>query len=197
VVVKPIALKAKEGFDILMGRSKSTPPIPREQIGKQPPLHPDVPPQTGDYNTSGSTPLPVEAANKKTDVPYLDLPIPPMNPLVISGPDTQPPGSQPQTPMHHSPIPQPSTSSSPHLTGPIPSQNTPSTSLEAYLLERKRRGVSGGGVTPRIVTPTPGVKGKGFKSSPLTPTEREIADGAKSKGISDEARGGDGSTLEK
>ena len=57
--------------------------------------------------------------------------------------------------------------------------------------------MSGGGVTPRIVTPTPGVKGKGFKSSPLTPTEREMTDGIKSKGISSEAGGGDGSTLEK
>ena len=45
--------------------------------------------------------------------------------------------------------------------------------------------MSGGGVSPRIATPTPGVKGKGFKSSPLSPGERDITDGVKrSMGIS-------------
>ena len=195
VIVKPIALKAKEGFGILTGRSKSTPPIPREQVGKQPPSYPGVPPQTGDYNTGGSTALPIDVANKKANMPYLDLPVPPMNQMSISTPDPQPPSSQLQTPIHHSPTPQTSTPS-PHPAVSVPPQNNPSTSLEAYFLERKRRGVSGGGVIPRIVTPTPGVKGKGFKSSPLTPTEKEATDGVKNKGTSSEARG-DGSNFEK
>ena len=39
--------------------------------------------------------------------------------------------------------------------------------------------MSGGVVSPRITTPTPGVKGKGFKSSPLSPAERDTADGVK------------------
>lgn len=195
VIIKPIALKAKEGFGILTGRSKSTPPIPREQVGEQSPPHPGVRPRTGDYNAGGSTSFPVEVVNK-TNMPCLDLPIPPTNPVSIPSPGLQPSGSRPQTPIHHSPIPQASTSS-PHFTVPVPPQNTPPTSLEAYLLERKQRGGSGSGVTPRIVTPTPGVKGKGFKSSPLSPTERETADGVKSKGTSSEVKGGDGSTPEK
>ena len=61
-------------------------------------------------------------------------------------------------------------------------------------MERKRRGVSGGGVTPRIATPTAGVKGKGFKSSPLSPTEEDKADGVKSKGNGGVEKGGDVST---
>jgi len=189
VITKPIALKAKEGFGILTGRSKSTPPIPREQVGEQPPSHPGVRPRTGDCNTGGSAAFPIGVVDKNTSVPCLDLPIPPMNPVFISSPGLQPPGSLPQTPVHHSPIPQASTSS-PHLAVTVPPQNTPPTSLEAYLLERKQRGGSGSGVTPRIVTPTPGVKGKGFKSSPLSPTERETKDGVRSKDTSSEARGG-------
>lgn len=183
--MKPIALKAKEGFGILTGRSKSTPPIPREQVGKQPFLH------TGD-----SVALPTEVVDKRTNLPYLDLPIPhPVNPMLVPSPDPQPPASQPQTPMQDSSIPQALTFA-PHLTAPVPPQNTP-TSLEAYFLERKRRGVSGGGTSPRIITPTLGVKGKGFKSSPLTPTEREITDGLKrSKSVRSEARGGDGNSSE-
>jgi hypothetical protein len=54
----------------------------------------------------------------------------------------------------------------------MPSRNSSPASLEAYFMERKRRGVSGGGVTPRVVTPALGVKGKGFKSIPLSPAER-------------------------
>ena len=62
-------------------------------------------------------------------------------------------------------------------------RDTP-TSLKAHFLERKRRGVPGGGVTPRIVTPASGVKGKGFRSSPLSPAQRDVIDGAKrSKGV--------------
>jgi hypothetical protein len=50
--------------------------------------------------------------------------------------------------------------------------------------------VSGGGVDSRIVTPASGVKGKGFKSSLLSPAERDVTDGVKrSKGV----REGDGS----
>ena len=37
--------------------------------------------------------------------------------------------------------------------------------------------------TPIIATPTAGVKGKGFKSRPLSPNEEDIADGVKSKVI--------------
>ena len=137
-----------------------------------PSLHPDVLPQTGDCNTDCSIPLPAKVVKENTDVPYLDPPIPPMSPPVISTPDSQLLGIQPQTPMHHSPIPQPWTSSWPHPAGPVPPENTPPTSRRAYLLGREWRGVSGGGVTPRIVASPPGVEGKGFKSSPLNPTER-------------------------
>lgn len=53
--------------------------------------------------------------------------------------------------------------------------------------------MSGGGGIPRIVTPTPGVKGKGFKSSPLSPTERDKLDEVKeSKSTSSVVKGGDG-----
>ena len=47
-------------------------------------------------------------------------------------------------------------------------------------------------MTPRITTPTFGVKGKGFKSSPLSPNE-DTTHGVKSKGIGGVERG-DGST---
>ena len=39
--------------------------------------------------------------------------------------------------------------------------------------------MSGGGLSPRITTTTPGVKVKGFKRSPLSPAERDITDGVK------------------
>ena len=46
-----------------------------------------------------------------------------------------------------------------------------------------------GGVSPKITTPTPGVKGKEFKSSQLSPTETDIADGIKrNMGISGRTR---------
>lgn len=53
-------------------------------------------------------------------------------------------------------------------------------------------------MTPRIVTPTPGVKGKGFKSSPLSPSEGDTTDGLKSKGANDVTReeGGSASASE-
>ena len=185
-----MALRAKEGFGLLMGRSKSTPPIPREQL----PPNPAAPLQTADHNTSASTVTPVEGTDKRTNIPYLDLPSPHfLNPTSVPSPGNQPPGSQPHTPMHESLTPLTS-STSPHSIIPMPPQNPPSTSLEAYLFDRKRRGVSGGGGIPRIVTPTPGVKGKGFKSSPLSPTERDKLDGVKeSKDASSVVKGGDGS----
>ena len=48
-------------------------------------------------------------------------------------------------------------------------------------------------MTPRITTPTAGVKGKGFKSSLLSPNE-DTTDGVETKGIGGVERGGDGST---
>lgn len=60
--------------------------------------------------------------------------------------------------------------------------------------EDLRDGASGGGVTPRITTLTAGVKGKGFKSSPLSPNEEDTTDGIERKGIGVVKRGGDGST---
>ena len=190
MIIKPMALRAKEGFGLLTGRSKSTPPIPREQGWKLPSPHPGVPAQTVDHNTNASTAAPVEGISKRTNISYLDLPSPyPMDPTLVSGP-----GLQPHTPIHDSLIP-PASTTSPHPTVPTPPQNPPSTSLEAYLFDRKRRGVSGSGGTPRIVTPSPVVKGKGFKSSPLSPTERDKLDGVKeSKGASSVVKGGDGGT---
>ena len=49
-----------------------------------------------------------------------------------------------------------------------------------------------GGIHPEITTPTPGIKGKGFKSSLLCPAERSIIDGIKrNMGISGETREND------
>ena len=56
-------------------------------------------------------------------------------------------------------------------------------SLEVYLLERKQRGGSGGGVTLRIATPVPGVGW--FKSNLLGHAEGNVTDVVKkSKGAS-------------
>jgi hypothetical protein len=93
--------------------------------------------------------------------------------MIISGVHSQP-RSQPQTPLLDSNTPHPS-------------------AFNSYLSERKRRAVSGGGMTPRVNTPV-SVKGKGFKSSPL-PVEMDIVDGAKNKGASDVTREGDGSAI--
>lgn len=60
-------------------------------------------------------------------------------------------------------------------------------------MERKRRGASGGGSTPRIITPAAGMKGKGFKSSPLSPVERDVDGGKRGRGVSGTTGGGDGS----
>lgn len=181
--MKPIALKAKEGFGALIGRSKSAPPMPAEQVGKRPPSKSSVPPKMEDNNESNMPPI-----NEKIDLPYLDLPNPHptnTNRLTISSTDPQPPFSQPQTPKLDSATPHTS-----HLTPVTPPRIT-SPSLEAYFIDRKRRSVSVGAATPRIVTPTPGVKGKGFKSSPLSPTEKDTTDGAMSKGTNDVIREGD------
>ena len=187
-IIKPIALRAKEGFGALTSRSKSAPPIPRDQVGKPPPSQSGVSSKIGSRGNHESTAPPVEVISEKIDGPSHDL-ANPVNLISIPGPETQPLGSQPQTPMHESAIP-PASTFGPHLAVPTPSRNASPASLEAYFLERKRRGVSGGGVTPRVVTPALGVKGKGFKSSPLSPAERDITDGAKrSKSV----REGDGS----
>lgn len=192
-IMKPIALKAKEGFDYLTSRSKSAPPIPRDQIGKTP-SQSGVPLEIGDrINDEPKTP-PVKVIDKKVDKPNPDPPTPhPADPTSISNLDLQPPSSQPQSPTPESTIPHTSTLG-PHLMVPSPSRGASPASLEAYLLERKRRGPSGGGATPRIVTPAPGVKGKWFKSSPLSPTERDATEGTKrSKGGGGVTREGDGS----
>jgi hypothetical protein len=181
MIVKPIALKAMEGFGALTSRSRSAPPIPREQLGKRPSSKFGVVSQAGDNTDNGATTVSSNGLNEKINIPYLDPPTPHlMNSRSISGTDPQPPSSQPPTPMLDSAIPQTS-SSSPHLTAASPSRITSPTSLEAYFLERKRRGASGSGGTTRAVTPVPGGKGKGFKSSPLGPAERDITDGVRKK----------------
>ena len=192
--MKPIALKAKEGLDYLTNRSKSAPPIPRDQIGKRPPSQSGVQPETGSRNTNEPTMLPVKVIDEKTDRLHLNLPtLYPMNPTSVPSPDPQMLGSQSQTPMHESSTPQASTFG-PHLAVPAPSRGASPASLEAYLVERKRRGGSGGGTSPRIVTPAPGVKGKWFKSSPLSPVERDVTDGVKrSKSIGGRTKESDGS----
>ena len=178
-IMKPIALKAKEGLDYLTSRSKSAPPIPRDQIGKRPPSQSGVQPEIGGRNNDEPITPPVKVIDEKTGGLHLDIPAPhPVNPASIPSPDPQILGSQPQTSMHESTIPQALTFG-PHLAVPAPSRGTSPASLEAYLLERKRRGGSGGGAPPRVVTPSPGVKGKWFKSSPLSPTERDVTDGVK------------------
>ena len=192
-IIRPIALKAKEGFGSLTNRSRSAPPVPREQVGKRPPSQSGVSPKIGDHGNKSATP-PVDVADEKSDAPNFNPLSPhPANPTSILGSDSQPPGSQPQTPVlepvvHQAPI------LGSHLAVSTPSRSVSPASLEAYFLERKRRGGSGGGVTPRIVSPAPGAKGKGFKSSPLSPVERDTVDGAKrSKGIGGAVREVDGS----
>ena len=54
--------------------------------------------------------------------------------------------------------------------------------------------MSRGGLTLRIIAPAPGVKGKGFKSSPMSPTERDVDGVKRVKGMGGVMREGDGST---
>jgi len=180
---------------VLTNRSRSAPPIPREQIGKRPSSQSGVPPKIEDRNNEPA-PLFVEVVDEKTNVPHLDLPtVHTMFPTSISSPNPQWLSSQPQTPNESTALPASTLGS--HLTVAGPSRSTSPVSLEAYLLERKRRGVSGGGVTPRIVTPAAGVKGKGFKSSPLSPTEKDVADGIKrTTGVNSGVREGGDATSE-
>ena len=192
-IIKPIALKAKGGFGSLTSRSRSAPPIPRDEVGKRPPSQSGVSPKIGDHNSNESDALPIEVVDEKIGGPYPYLPIPrPANLVSIAGSDPQAPDVQLPTPTHESTIPQAPTFS-PHLAVPTPSRSGSPASLEAYFLERKRRGMSGGGSTPRIVTPAPGVKGKGFKSSPLGPVERDAEGGKKGSGMGGTTREGDGS----
>jgi len=184
-IIKPIALKAKGGFGGLTNRSRSAPPIPREQIGKRPSSQSGVSPKIGDRSNNEFAAVPTEMVDEKVDRPYPDPSVPhPTNLVPIVSSDSQPP----EIPTHESTIPQAPTFG-PHLAVPAPSRSVSPASLEAYFLERKRRG---GGSTPRIVTPAPGVKGKGFKSSPLSPVERDADAVKKSKGMSDTTREGDG-----
>ena len=183
-IVKPIALKAMEGFGLLTSRSKSAPPIPRDQAGKQ---------QKSDVSPNDNEPkmLPASATNEKMDVPYLDPATHPINRMPTPGTEPLQPRSQPQTPMFDPVTPHSSTSNQ-YLSVVTPPRTASPSSLEAYFLERKRRGGSGGGAAPRIVTPVPGAKGKVFKSSPLSPVERDITDAAKSKGTSSATKLDDG-----
>jgi len=195
-IIKPIALKAKGGFGALTSRSRSAPPIPREQVGKRPPSQSGLSPKIGERNNNESPTVPTEVASEKIDGPYPDLSVPrPANLVSIAGSHPQPPDSQLQIPTHESTIPHAPTFG-PHLAVPTPSRSVSPASLEAYFLERKRRGVSGGGSgggsTPRIVTPAPGVKGKGFKSSPLSPVERDVDGGMKGRGVGSTTRDVDG-----
>ena len=130
-------------------------------------------PEIGDRNNGESTTLPVEVVDEKVNGRYPDPTVThPANPVSATGSDPQPPDIQPQVSMHESAVPQALTFGQ-HLVAPTPSWSCFPAFLEAYLLEKKQRGVSGGGLTLRIVTPAPGVKGKEFKSS-LNPTEREV-----------------------
>jgi len=176
----------------LTSRSRSAPPIPREQIGKRPPSQSGVSPKIGERDNNESVALPIEVVDEKIGVPYHDISVPrPANLVSIVGSDPQPPNNQLPIPTHESTIPQAPTFG-PHLVAPTPSRSGSPSSLEAYFLERKRRGVSGGGSTPRVVTPAPGVKGKGFKSSPLGPVERDVDGVKKSSGMGGVMREGDG-----
>jgi hypothetical protein len=159
-----------------------------EQVGKRPPSKTSVPPKTEESNDNESNIPPINTADEKIGVHYVDPPIPhPMTQTTISSTVSQLPRSQPQTPKFDPTIPQVS-----QPTPVIPPRIASPNSLEAYFLERKRRGVSGGSASPRIVTPTPGVKGK-FKSTPLNASERDTADGAKNKGPNEVTRDEDGS----
>ena len=188
MIVKPIALKAMEGFGALINRSRSAPPTPMEQVGKRPPSKSSALPKSEGRNENECNVPPVDGTAEKISVPDPDLPNPhPMTQMTISDADPQLPHSQPQTPKLDSTVPHTS-----HLTHVTPPRIASPGSLEAYLIERKRRGVSGSSAIPRIVTPTPGVKGKGFKSSPLGPIERDTTDGVKSKDTDEVTREGDG-----
>lgn len=194
-IAKPIAVRAMEGFGLLTSRSRSAPPIRREQPGKQPSSKSGVTPEAGDNNNEGPKVPVISGIDEGTDGPHLDLPTHQTNLIPIPGTEPpQQPRSQPQTPKLDSTIAHDSSHSS-HLAVATPPRIASPSSLEAYFLERKRRGVAGGGAIPRIVTPSPGGKGKGFKSSPLSPTEKDITDGVKSKGTSSVTREGDGSDL--
>ena len=191
-IIKPIALKAKGGFGALTSRSRSAPPIPRDQIGKRPSSQSGVSPKIGDRDNNESAAVHIEVADEKVDRLYPNLSIPhPTNLVPIIDSDPQPPDSQLPIPTHESSVPQAPTFG-PHLAVSTPSRSVSPASLEAYFLERKRRGVSGGGSTPRIVTPAPGVKGKGFKSSPLSPVERDVDGVKKSRGTGGTTREGEG-----
>lgn len=191
-IVKPMALRAKQGFDALMSRSKSAPPIPREQVGKQPPSKAGVLPKMGVVNDSESNALPTDNINEKISISHSGPPTPhSVGPMPTLDSDPQPPRSQPPTPLLDHTVPHPSVLSQ-HLAVAVPPRIASPNSFEAFLLERRRRGGSGGGATPRIVTPAPGPKGKGFKSSPLSPVEKEIPDGVGNKGTSGTTREGDG-----
>jgi len=168
-VVKPIALRAMEGFGMFTNRSKSAPPVQKDQVGKQSPSRFCVSPKTRD--TNGSSMLPGNGTNEKTDVSHLDLHAYPPGQIPISGVRSQRLTNQPQTPPLDPTIPHSST-------------------ISSYRLDRKRKAVSGGGITPRVATPI-SVKGKGFKSSPL-PTEMDITDGVKNEGSNNAASEGDG-----
>lgn len=154
-IVKPIALRAMEGLGLLTKRSRSAPPIHRDQVGKQPPSKSGVSPKTGDNNEPST--LPGVGINEKIDMSHLDPHTHLTNQMFISGAYPQEPRSQPQTPLLDSAVP-----------------HTPT--FNSYLVERerKRKAASGGGTTPRIVTPVP-VRGKGFKSNPL-PAEMDVAE---------------------
>jgi len=84
MIIRPIALRTKEGFGLLTGRSKSIPPIPREQAGRQ---------QPGILLTT-----PPAEVSKRT---YLDLSTPhTMNPLLTSNPGFQSLVNKPQTSIY-------------------------------------------------------------------------------------------------
>ena len=106
-------------------------------------------------NNESAVPL-VEIIDEKIDRPSHDLPNP-ANLILISGPEPLPLGGQPQTPMCESAI-LPTSTFGPHLTVPAVSRNASPTSLEASLLERKQRGVSGDGVTLGVI------EGKGVQA---------------------------------
>jgi hypothetical protein len=191
MIVKPMALRAKQGFDALMSRSKSAPPIPRDQVGKQPPPKAGVLPKMG-VNDSEFNSLPTDDINEKISTPHSGLHTPhSVGPMPTLDSEPQPPRSQPQTPLLDHTVPHPLVLSQ-HLAVAVPPRIASPNSFEAFLLERRRRGGPGGGATPRIVTPVPVPKGKGFKSSPLSVVEKEVTDGVGIKGTSSMAREGDG-----
>jgi hypothetical protein len=110
-------------------QKQSVPPIPRDQVGKLPPSQSGVSPEIGNRGNHESTAPPVDVIDEKIDGPSRDLPDP-VNLISISGPEPQPLGSQPQTPMHESSIP-PASTFGPDLAVSIPSRNDSPVSLEA------------------------------------------------------------------